>query len=302
MARRDRVRADACRRAQGSRLRGVPRARFCHRRATPRTGRRAKRRTTRRCSRRSTGCAGRARRRSPRRPRASTIWRAACCWSMPRGCDWLGGSDGARRRGAGRRRGRRGGRVCARSRPRGRGCSWLGALRHVVVELAIPGFAALAGRCRDDPAHSSAGGHAGGTRAGIGDTAPSTRPVTVAGAAGMSLERWQQILREVTGVVGVRGALVRFGRRRPGRGRIGDGGPRHRRCRRAGGGPGRSRKRGPRLPSAGGAPRCVHLTADEGVLLAVAGPAPLWLVAVTDPDAELGRLRLLLGDFAAALG
>jgi len=49
------------------------------------------------------------------------------------------------------------------------------------------------------------------------------------------------------------------------------------------------------------APRLLHLEAAEGALLAAAGPAPLWLVAITGPDAEFGRLRLLLGDLAGVL-
>ena len=50
-----------------------------------------------------------------------------------------------------------------------------------------------------------------------------------------------------------------------------------------------------------GVPSSVHLMAEQGALFAVAGPAPLWLVAVARHDAELGRLRLLLRDFAGAL-
>lgn len=50
-----------------------------------------------------------------------------------------------------------------------------------------------------------------------------------------------------------------------------------------------------------GAPGSVHLVGDAGALLAVAGPAPLWLVAIAHGDAELGRVRLLLRDFAVVL-
>jgi hypothetical protein len=50
-----------------------------------------------------------------------------------------------------------------------------------------------------------------------------------------------------------------------------------------------------------GPPSGLHLVAEAGTLLAVAGPPPLWLVAVARPDAELGRLRLLLRDFAGGL-
>jgi predicted regulator of Ras-like GTPase activity (Roadblock/LC7/MglB family) len=49
-----------------------------------------------------------------------------------------------------------------------------------------------------------------------------------------------------------------------------------------------------------GPPQSVHLVGEHGAVLAVAGPPPLWLVAVAGPDAELGRLRLLLRDFAGA--
>ena len=48
-------------------------------------------------------------------------------------------------------------------------------------------------------------------------------------------------------------------------------------------------------------PSSLHLLSERGALLAMAGPAPLWLVAVARHDAELGRLRLLLRDFAGAL-
>lgn len=49
------------------------------------------------------------------------------------------------------------------------------------------------------------------------------------------------------------------------------------------------------------APHSVHLAAEHGVVIAMAGPDPLWLVAVARHDAELGRLRLLLRDLAGAL-
>lgn len=51
----------------------------------------------------------------------------------------------------------------------------------------------------------------------------------------------------------------------------------------------------------GGDPALVQLTAAAGTIVAAAGPPPLWLVAVAAPDAELGRLRLLLGDRAGTL-
>lgn len=48
-------------------------------------------------------------------------------------------------------------------------------------------------------------------------------------------------------------------------------------------------------------PDSVHLVGEHGAVLAVAGPDPLWLVAVARDDAELGRVRLLLRDFAGTL-
>lgn len=47
--------------------------------------------------------------------------------------------------------------------------------------------------------------------------------------------------------------------------------------------------------------RMVTLAATGGTLVAVRGEHSLWLVAVTEPGAELGRLRLLLGDLAPEL-
>ena len=48
-------------------------------------------------------------------------------------------------------------------------------------------------------------------------------------------------------------------------------------------------------------PTSVRLSAEGGTLIAVAGAQPLWLVAIAEPSAELGRLRLLLGDLASTL-
>lgn len=116
----------------------------------------------------------------------------------------------------------------------------------------------------------------------------------------MSSERWDELLREVTAVPGVRGALVMS----------------------ADDGlviaesaiegvetsdvaalAAALAARATRTAAALREPRVgmVQLTAASGVLLAAAGPSPLWLVALAAPDAELGRLRLLLGDFASAL-
>lgn len=47
--------------------------------------------------------------------------------------------------------------------------------------------------------------------------------------------------------------------------------------------------------------RLCTLTASRGIVLAAQGAQGLWLVAVAEPDAELGRLRLLLGDLAVEL-
>jgi predicted regulator of Ras-like GTPase activity (Roadblock/LC7/MglB family) len=49
------------------------------------------------------------------------------------------------------------------------------------------------------------------------------------------------------------------------------------------------------------APQSLHLVGERGAIFAVAGPAPIWLVAVARRDAEFGRLRLLLNDLAGAL-
>ncbi len=116
----------------------------------------------------------------------------------------------------------------------------------------------------------------------------------------MSIAGWQDALREVTGVAGVRGALIISAE---------DGlviaetamddlatadvaalsaalVSRARRCTAA-------------LHAT--PPESVHLVGERGAVLAVAGPAPLWLVAVARDDAELGRLRLVLRDAAGAL-
>jgi predicted regulator of Ras-like GTPase activity (Roadblock/LC7/MglB family) len=47
--------------------------------------------------------------------------------------------------------------------------------------------------------------------------------------------------------------------------------------------------------------RLCTLAAERGSVLAARGEGGLWMVAVTEPDAELGRLRLLLGDHATEL-
>jgi|CXWL01.1.fsa_nt_gi predicted regulator of Ras-like GTPase activity (Roadblock/LC7/MglB family) len=49
------------------------------------------------------------------------------------------------------------------------------------------------------------------------------------------------------------------------------------------------------------APKLIHLAGDGGTLLGIEAVAPLWLVAVAEPGAETGRLRVLLGDLAGAV-
>jgi predicted regulator of Ras-like GTPase activity (Roadblock/LC7/MglB family) len=50
-----------------------------------------------------------------------------------------------------------------------------------------------------------------------------------------------------------------------------------------------------------GTVRLCTMAATSGTVVAVQGAEGLWLVAVTAPDAELGRLRLMLGDVAPEL-
>jgi predicted regulator of Ras-like GTPase activity (Roadblock/LC7/MglB family) len=62
-------------------------------------------------------------------------------------------------------------------------------------------------------------------------------------------------------------------------------------------------RRGARLLATlgGGRPQVLQLGAAGGTIVAAAGPDPLWLIAVAGPEAELGRLRLLLGDRAGVM-
>ncbi len=63
-----------------------------------------------------------------------------------------------------------------------------------------------------------------------------------------------------------------------------------------------ARRAGELLDGLGTGPvRLCTLAAEHGTVLAAQGSDGLWLVAVTEPDAELGRLRLLLGDLAPEL-
>lgn len=116
----------------------------------------------------------------------------------------------------------------------------------------------------------------------------------------MTPERWGEILARVTRVLGVRGAVVVSAE---------DGLVVHEAAME-----GLSTEHVAALASAvarraadvitalgDGQVRICTLTAEQGTVIAAQGAHGLWLVAVTDPDAELGRLRLLLGDLAPEL-
>jgi predicted regulator of Ras-like GTPase activity (Roadblock/LC7/MglB family) len=117
----------------------------------------------------------------------------------------------------------------------------------------------------------------------------------------VSLDRWQQILREVTGIAGVRGALIVSAEdglvvAESAMENVATGDVAALAAALV------VRAQHAAQAAQGELPRSVHLSATGGVLLAMAGPDPLWLVALADSRAELGRLRVLLGDFAVALG
>lgn len=116
----------------------------------------------------------------------------------------------------------------------------------------------------------------------------------------MSMTAWQDALREATGVAGVRGALIISAEdglvvAETAMDDLATGDvaallaaviARATRCAAA---------------MRAAEPHDVHLVTEHGAVIAVAGPAPLWLLAVASNDAELGRLRLLLRDLAGAL-
>ena len=52
---------------------------------------------------------------------------------------------------------------------------------------------------------------------------------------------------------------------------------------------------------AGDEPETITLTASAGTVVAVDAGSQLWLAALAAPGAELGRLRLVLGDLAAGM-
>lgn len=116
----------------------------------------------------------------------------------------------------------------------------------------------------------------------------------------MKADRWQHMLRDVTALHGVRGALVIS---------ADDGLVVH-----------QAAVEGLETPDVaalasalvrrseslarelgGDAIRLCTLAAEKGTMIAARGGSGLWVVAVTEPDAELGRLRLLLGDLAPEL-
>ncbi len=116
----------------------------------------------------------------------------------------------------------------------------------------------------------------------------------------MSQSHWQQILADVTAIAGVRGAVVVTAE---------DGLVVHEAAVE-----GLDTadvaalasvvvRRGEALAGATGdsSVRLCTLTAQHGTIIAARGELGLWLVAITEPDAELGRLRLLLGDLAPEL-
>lgn len=116
----------------------------------------------------------------------------------------------------------------------------------------------------------------------------------------MNPAKWQQMLADVTAVSGVRGAIVVSGD---------DGLVVHEAAVE-----GLDTadvaalasavvRRGEAIAAAMGESRVrlCTLAAERGAVLAAQGAMGLWLIAVTEPEAELGRLRLLLGDFAPEL-
>lgn len=116
----------------------------------------------------------------------------------------------------------------------------------------------------------------------------------------MSTERWSAILAEVTAIAGVRGAVVITGD---------DGLVVHEAAMDeiatddvAALAAALVRRAGDLLGTLDNDPvRLCTLTATRGTIVAAQGEQGLWLVALAEPEAELGRLRLLLGDLAPEL-
>lgn len=117
----------------------------------------------------------------------------------------------------------------------------------------------------------------------------------------MTPEHWQAMLLEVTGVPGVRGAVVVSAE---------DGLVVHETAvddldtamiaALATGVARRGAKVISTLGLSGGV-HLLHLAGTDGSLLAAQGPDDMWLVAIAGADAEMGRLRLLLSDLAPEL-
>ncbi len=117
----------------------------------------------------------------------------------------------------------------------------------------------------------------------------------------MSADPWRRILDEVTGVAGVRGALIVSSEDGLVVAEAAMASLETADVAALAAGLASRAGRVARVAGAS-APTAVRLTAERGSVIAVAGDAQLWLVAITDPSAELGRLRILLGDLAATLG
>ena len=116
----------------------------------------------------------------------------------------------------------------------------------------------------------------------------------------MNVPHWEVMLREVTGIVGVRGALIVSADD----GLVVadsamDGLETTDVAAFAASLIARAQRTTAAMRTA--APSRLQVAAEGGTLFAVAGAEPLWLVAVADTTAELGRLRLLLGDLAVVL-
>ena len=113
----------------------------------------------------------------------------------------------------------------------------------------------------------------------------------------MSADRWSALLAEVTGIAGVRAAVVVAAE---------DGLVVHEAAMDelptddlAALASSVVRRAGELLAALGNDRlRLCTLVAERGTVVAAQGAQGLWLVALADPDTELGRLRLQLGDLA----
>lgn len=120
------------------------------------------------------------------------------------------------------------------------------------------------------------------------------------GAKRMTPDRWTEVLSEVTRVSGVRGAVVVAAE---------DGLVVHEAAMEGLATPDVAAlasavaRRAERIFDALGDDqvRLCSIAGSQGGIVAVQGTQGLWLVAVIEPGAEIGRLRLLLGDVAPEL-